>query len=50
MFFDSYGAALNSMSKEEREKFINHEGIENKSTIKRLMDFKLEEKQVGETA
>lgn len=50
MFFDAYEVALNAMSKEEREKFINHEGIETESIIKKIMDFKLEEEKNEETA
>ena len=43
MFFEAYGHALNNMTKEEKERFINHEGIEDSSLIDRIINFELKE-------
>lgn len=43
MFFESYGPVLNSMTREEKERFISHEGIEDNSLIDRIINFELKE-------
>lgn len=47
-FFEAYSHALGSMSKEEREKFIKHEGIEDTSLIDRIINFELKEEEKNE--
>lgn len=48
MFFEAYGHSLNSMTKEEKERFISHEGIEDSSLIDRIINFELKEEKENE--
>lgn len=47
-FFGDYGHALNSMTREEKERFISHEGIEDSSLIDQIINFELKEEKENE--